>query len=173
MDISEYNIQFVFKASAWHAYVKNGIFKSDSFGYARATNIMSTKSETDFEWSVKLFGGPDFSVGIASKFRPFLSTVNTLNCNLIYTYDQNAIMYSSYNADIRVGENSIHANLMEHQSEDVIKFRFQPRTKKLLIDRTRNSRTNGQYEVDLNDDVNYYPFVQTSHHSAREAHLIP
>ena len=62
---------------------------------------------------------------------------------------------------------------MEHQSEDVIKFRFQPRTKKLLIDRTRNSRPNGHYEVDLKDDVNYIPFVQSSDPVAREAHLIP
>ena len=148
--------------------MENGIFKClDSFAaYARATNIMSTKSETDFEWSVKLFGGPGFSVGIASQFKRSAD-------NLIYTYDQNAIMYSSYYADIRVGGNPIHSNLMQHQSEDVIKFRFQPRTKKLLIDRTRNSRTIGQYEVDLKDDVNYYPFVQSSHPIAREAHLIP
>ena len=165
MDISEYNIQFVFKASAWRASVKNGIFKYlYSYGFARATN-MSTKSETDFEWSVKFIGGPNFSVGIASQLKP----VN----NLIYNYDQNAIMYSSCNADIRVGRNPIHSNLMEHQSEDVIKFRFQPRTKKLLIDRTRNSRTIGQYEVDLKDDVNYIPFVQSSNRFAREAQLIP
>jgi len=127
---------------------------------------MSTKSETDFEWSVKLFGGPNFSVGIASQF-----TDNDLIC----FYDQNAIMYSSYNADIRVGENPIHSNLMQHQSEDVIKFRFQPRTKKVLIVRTRNSfnwtLSIGRYEVDLKDDVNYYPFVQSSNPIAREAHL--
>ena len=145
--------------------MKNGICKYlDSYAaYARATNIMSTKSETDFEWSVKLFGGRYFSVGIASKFEPVQ--------NLIYWYDQNAIMSSSYHADIRVGRNPIHSHLMQHQSEDVIKFRFQPRTKKLLIDRTPNSRTNGHYEVDLKDDVNYIPFVQSSKPAAREAHL--
>ena len=146
--------------------MKNGIFKRlDFYGFARATNIMSTKSETDFEWSVKLFGGRYFSVGIASQFKPVHK--------LIYSYDQNAIVYSSWNADIRVGRNPIHSNLMEHQSEDVIKFRFQPRTKKLLIDRTRISRTIGHYEVDLKDDVNYIPFVQSSDPVAREAHLIP
>ena len=56
--------------------------------------------------------------------------VRTLSTLLI----KNAITYSSYNADIRVGENPIHSNLTIHQSGDVIRFRFQPQTKKLLID---------------------------------------
>ena len=108
-----------------------GIFKyAEDFGYARATNVMSTKSETEFEWSVELIGTKFFSVGIASR--------TLRSSNLIYASDKNAIAYSSYNADIRVGENPIHSNLTELKSGDVIRFRFQPQRKKLLIDLVRN-----------------------------------
>ena len=106
-----------------------GIFKyAENLGYARATNIMSTKSDSEFEWSVKLIGIDFFSVGIASKTA----------YNLIYSSDQNAIIYSSFNADIRVGAKPIYSNLTEQKSGDVIRFRFQPQRKKLLIDLVRN-----------------------------------
>ena len=66
----------------------DGIFKCNyDFAYARATEIMSTQSETDFEWSVKLIGDGWFSVGIASQLKPENSW--------IWNYDQNAILYCS------------------------------------------------------------------------------
>ena len=83
--------------------------------------------------------------------------------------------------DIRVGSNTIHDNLTDHKNGDVIRFTFQPRTKKLLIDlvganifSTPNlDIKNGHYEIDLQDDVNYFPVVQCIYDSIdSEAHLI-
>ena len=83
--------------------------------------------------------------------------------------------------DIRVGSNTIHDNPTEHKNGDVIRFRFQPRTKKLLIDLvgpniclTPNLEIkNGHYEIDLQDDVYYFPVVQcVSINEGSEAHLI-
>ena len=96
------------------------------FSYARAPEVMYTRSAIDFEWSVKLIGYGSFYVGIASQLK--------LENSCIYSYDQNSILYSTNYMDIRVGSNTIHPNLTEHKNGDVIRFRFQPRTKKLLID---------------------------------------
>ena len=82
--------------------------------------------------------------------------------------------------DITVGLNTVHSNLMEHKNGDVIRFRFQPRTKKLLIDLvgpniclTPNLEIkNGHYEIDLQDDVYYFPVVQCIYSKGAEAHLI-
>ena len=131
---------------------------------------MFTRSPIDFEWSVKLFGG-SFYVGIASQLK--------LESSKIYSYDQNAILYSTNYKDIRIGSNTIHPNLTRHKNGDVIRFRFQPRTKKLLIDlvgayifSTPNlDIKNGHYEIDLQDDVYYFPVVQCGNKGA-EAHLI-
>ena len=109
----------------------DGIFKrNDQFACARATEIMSTKSETDFEWSVKLIGNY-FRVGIASQLKPENSS--------ILDYDQNAILYNSGRdlPVIFIGSNIIHKNLPKHKTGDVIKFRFEPQRKKLVIDLVR------------------------------------
>ena len=111
----------------------NGIFKSSrDYGYARVTTIMSTQSPTDIEWSVKLVGGWNFCVGITTQ----------LNRENKYTeeYDQNAILYRSYarhQPDIQRGLQRIHKDVTTHQTGDVIRFRFQPHAKKLLIDLVR------------------------------------
>ena len=93
---------------------------------ARAPDVMHTRSAIDFEWSVKLIGAGSFYVGIASQLK--------LEYSFIYEYDQNSILYSTNYKDIRIGSNTIHPNLTEHKNGDVIRFRFQPRSKKLLID---------------------------------------
>ena len=52
--------------------ITHGIFKrsigrfGDAIAHARAADSMSTQSATGFEWSVKLIGGTNFYVGIAS-----------------------------------------------------------------------------------------------------------
>ena len=82
--------------------------------------------------------------------------------------------------DIRVGSNTIHDNPTEHKNGDVIRFRFQPRTKKLLIDLVGTNIfslpnleiKNGHYEIDLQDDVYYFPVVQCIYSKGAEAHLI-
>ena len=94
---------------------------------------MSTQSPTDFEWSVKLVGGWHFCVGIASQLkREHL---------FIEEYDQNAILYRSYSRNVRpdilIGSDTIHPDVTGHETGDVIRFRFQPRAKKLLIDLVR------------------------------------
>ena len=113
----------------------NGIFKSsENYGSARATHVMSTQSSTDFEWSVKLVGGWNFCVGIASQLKRESRSIST--------YDQNAILYRSYERlkpDIQIGPHLIHRDVTKHQNGDVIRFRFQPHAKKLLIDLVRTS----------------------------------
>ena len=111
----------------------NGLFKSNDkyCAYARAKEIMSTKSKTDFEWSVKLLGDRYFNVGIASQLKRENSQITN--------YDQNAILYFSDigSSVIFIGSNVIHENLPEHKTGDVIKFRFEPQRKKLVIDLVR------------------------------------
>ena len=110
----------------------NGIFKSLAmYSHARAPDVMSTQSAIGFEWTLKLIGdsGRSFYVGIASMIKPEDSK--------IYDYDQNSVLYSTNYRDIRVGSKSLHLNLTPHKNGDVIRFRFQPQTKKLLIDLVR------------------------------------
>ena len=155
----------------------NGIFKSlGDYGYARAINVMSTQSPTDFEWSVKLIGGWRFCVGVASR----LERINSF----IVEYDQNAILYRSWEShlpDIQIGKLVIHGNVTKHQLGDIIRFRFQPHAKKLLIDLVRildfpwpNSQfKNGHWEIDLKDNVDYFPVVQcTDGGDTIKAHLV-
>ena len=110
----------------------NGIFKSLAHcSYARAPDVMSTQSAVGFEWTIKLIGGSteSFYVGIASMIKPEASQ--------IYSYDQNSVLYSTSHRDIRVGSTPLHSNLTQYKDGDVIRFRFQPQTKKLLIDLVR------------------------------------
>ena len=110
-----------------------GKFEKDGcFAYARAKEIMSTQSETDFEWSVKLVGYQYFSVGIASQLKPEDSYISK--------YDNNAIVYYSnlLSPIIQVESiRTIHENLPEQNTGDVIKFRFETQRKKLVIDLVR------------------------------------
>merc|ERR1719284_1434078 len=56
-------------ASKYCASVTNGIFKQlENCANTRASDVMSTQSPTDFEWSVKCFGS-GFRVGIASQLK--------------------------------------------------------------------------------------------------------
>ena len=99
----------------------DGVFKRNgSFANARAAEIMSTESETDFEWSVKLIGELYFRVGIRD-------------------YDNNVILYDSNNGSpvingyCKAESDIIHQNLPEQKTGDIIQLRFQPQRKKLII----------------------------------------
>ena len=108
--------------------MNNGIFKRlDSCGYARAADVMSTQSATCFEWSVKLIGDSNFYVGIASHHRR--------KDNVISTSDPTSITYYSNNGEplIKNGSVIIHRNLPMQKTGDIIRFKFQPHTKKLVI----------------------------------------
>ena len=94
---------------------------------------MSTQSAIGFEWSVKLIGDAQFYVGIASLLAP-----GRLICDI----DENAILFYSKNtspAVIQIGNDVIHSNLTEQKTGDVIRFEFQPQTKKLVIELVRTS----------------------------------
>ena len=121
----------------------NGIFKRlDYLAYARASTVMSTQSLTNFEWSVKLIGSPYFGIGIASELDPG---------SFICDDDQKAIMVDAYNMEagdvdadnvdvdddnieIKRGHSGICWDLKKPQTGDVIHFKFQPGTKKLVIE---------------------------------------
>ena len=118
----------------FNASVVNGLFKRVSdYAFARPTNVMSTKSSTCFEWSVKLVGKGLFHVGIAAQFKRHMGA--------IFLYDKNAILYRSYcgslSPAISVGSNKIYTSLPKHNTGDVIRFKFQPHTKKLIINLVR------------------------------------
>ena len=105
----------------------NGIFKrTDIYGYARAAVVMSTQSETVFEWSVKVGYHTAFRVGIASQLRR--------EAREICGDDENAILYGTHkgpsNPGITVGPNQIHSYPAKTKDGDVVHFRFQPQTKK-------------------------------------------
>ena len=111
----------------------NGVFKPSDFGaFTRAINVMSTKSATDFEWSLKLVGTANINVGIASQLIEKKKD--------IFDYDQNAILYTTpaaSNSNIKSGSKIIHSSLMKYKTGDIIRFRFQPHEKKLVIDLVR------------------------------------
>ena len=112
----------------------DGIFKRlGSCGCTRATNIMSTQSTSGFEWSVKLIisGSPIFEVGIASHLK--------LEKDAVLFYDKNAILYCCLNGSsfISSRKNAKHSNLPQFKTGDVIRFRFQPLIKKLIIELVR------------------------------------
>ena len=114
------------------------MFKSNGsyqLAHARAPDVMSTQSEVGFEWTLKLMGGDEtsFYVGIASMLKPEHSR--------ICSYDENSILYCSYNKDIRLGSNTMHSNLPNHKYGDVIRFRLQPKRKRLLIDLVRKNKS--------------------------------
>ena len=91
---------------------------------------MSTQSATGFEWSVKLIGDNSFYVGIATL---------TIPGEYIYHTDRNSILYFSNHGSpiIRIGTNEIHSDLTKQKTGDVIHFKFQPVTKKLVIELVR------------------------------------
>ena len=95
--------------------------------HARASVVMSTQSKTIFEWTVKLISNSRcFRLGIASQLKRENKD--------IFDYDENAILYTSYHSGIVVGSNQIHRSTnLVHKPDDVVRFRFQPQTKKIII----------------------------------------
>ena len=58
---------------------------------------------------------------------------------------------------------------------DTIHFKFQPHAKKLLIDLANSRFKYGQYEIDLKDNVDYCPVIQSTFYDDYdyiEAHLV-
>ena len=133
----------------------------NEFAYARAADLMSTQSAIGFEWSVKLIGHAHFVVGIGSR----LVKSNAY----IHATDHNTILYCSNNGSAAILNRSriMYPNLQRQETGDVIRFKFQPHIKKLLI-----QLKDKQYVINLQDNVYYFPVVQSAGHQAVEAHLI-
>ena len=128
----------MFQASTFNGSVENGIFKRlGHHGCTRAKNIMSTRSTSGFEWSVKLIssGSSCFEVGIASIFK----LEDFASMHAVFNYDETAILYSADGGHTRIfsRKNKVHSNLPQHKTGDVIRFKFQPLTKKLIIELVR------------------------------------
>ena len=96
------------------------------YAYACASDVMSTQSSTNFEWSVQLIGD-GFHVGIASQLKP--------TNEVIHTYDQDSILYSDYHETIKMGSSTMHEKVA--RTGDIIHFKFEPSRKKLVIDLVR------------------------------------
>ena len=132
----------------------------------RAPEIMNTKSETEFQWSVELTGTRLFHVGIATTLQR--------SKEHICKYDFEAIYYSSggYVCD---GRKTIQVSDKNHEdrSGDVISFKFQPQSKKLYVQLSSlgiNDHSPRSFTV--KDNINYFPFVQLIGIYAREVKLI-
>ena len=102
------------------------------FAWTRATEVMSTRSKVDFEWSIELIGTTNFLVGIATQI--------LRRTSYVYEYDEHAILYESKFGSpplIRVGNNILYSGLSEQKDGDIIHFRFRPSSKKLVIEMVR------------------------------------
>ena len=112
--------------------MNNGIFERvNDYAYARAADVMSTKSAIGFEWSVKLIGRSHFVVGIASQPLP------KSNSQLLKTY-QNAILYcSNEDRTIIFSKPRVLYPNQRQVNGDVVRFKFQPQRKKLIIELVR------------------------------------
>ena len=95
---------------------------------------MSTESETNFEWSVKLICAGNFNVGIASHLDPKQKDM----CHF-----ENTISYTNANnqTSIKIGSKVVHVDVAKYKSGDVIRFRFQPHAEKLFIDLVSNCQS--------------------------------
>ena len=106
--------------------------KIQNFAYARAADVMSTQSANGFEWSVKFVGHSYFMAGITSRLEPGY---------FLYNVDQNSILYDSNEKSpiIRIGSSKslTSPKLTQQKSGDVIHFKFQPQTRKLVIELVR------------------------------------
>ena len=115
-----------FLASVWRGSVTNNVFKPSNWNaYARASDVMSTQSSTNFEWSVQLIGD-GFYVGIASQLKPIKDYIDD--------YDQDSILYTDEDKTIKMGSSTMHENVARG---DIIHFKFEPSRKKLVIDLVR------------------------------------
>ena len=110
----------------------NGIFQRvDDYAYARAADVMSTKSAIGFEWTVELIGHSSFVVGITSQLKPNTYVLKT---------DPNSILYCSNNGlTVIYGSSKIlYPDLKKQETGEIVHFKFQPQRKKLVIELVRH-----------------------------------
>ena len=107
--------------SAFGAIVEGGYFRSTTaYGCARAREIMSTKSLSDYRWSVTLIKGSTIGVGIATEW---------------ISFDENAIIYYPQGGNIWKGNEVLKGTTTKAKSGEPLEIhlKFQPKLKKLTI----------------------------------------
>ena len=120
-------ILIYFQAMAHNAIIDGGTFKSSNeASYARAREVMNSKSPNEFRWSVRITGHVfDFYIGIASKLDP--------KSYFIGNYDEHAIIYAPHDGSIHKEKNQVSINASKAKSGEEIHFRFQPKLKKISL----------------------------------------
>ena len=127
--------------------MEGGNFKPDycqDYCFARATEVMNSKSSNDFRWSIRFIchqNRPKRAfIGIASKFK-------FQNSNSIVPYEcENAIVLGFHRTDRRFYNRITVENkqkylinkIISSANEDEIHFRFQSKLKKLSISLVRS-----------------------------------
>ena len=122
------SILIFFKATAYYAIVAGDFFHTsgnNSVTYARATEVMNTKSPFDFRWSIRVSGGTWISIGIASKLKK--------KDTFIGDYDKNAILFSPRGWTVSKGDQTIQTEIAKDKYGGEIHFRFQPKLKKFSL----------------------------------------
>ena len=121
-------VSICFKATVYNGTVDGKTFKAgeNSFSFARATEIMNSKSNNEFRWSVRTTGRVfNFYIGIATH----LERTN----GFIGHYDKYAITYSPYDGRICKGGAILQNCFAKVKSGDEMHLRFQPKLKKFSV----------------------------------------
>ena len=147
--------------------MEGGSFRGTGyFGYARATEVLSTKGTDDVVWSVRIISSDDgmndwMSIGIATKLPQFDVWIDR--------HDENAIIYDASDGYIRKGMMALHGGIMIATEGDEIHCRFQPKLKKFLITFVSsirftllylNFQKDQEYSMDIKEDLDYFPVIQ-------------
>ena len=130
--------------------MEGGNFKPDycqNYCFARATEVMNSKSSNDFRWSIRFNAHQNTPkrayIGIASKFH--FQNLNSI-VPVIVPYYENAIVLGFHRTDRRFYNRITVENkqkylinkIISSANEDEIHFRFQSKLKKLSISLVRS-----------------------------------
>ena len=117
---------YFFLVTAFFATVEGGVFKAtEARGYARATEIMNSKSTHDYRWSIRIIGQESIYIGIASKLKR--------TQDWILYYDENSLTYAPLGGYVWKANTVIEHKFIKADSGDEVHFRFQPKLKKFSI----------------------------------------
>ena len=112
----------------------------NSFGIARAKEIMNSKSSNESRWSVRINKMPSYDewlvTGIATKLQRI--TDRSVGHDLIHNYDKKAIIFFPFGDSFGLiceGETTLQDHITKAKNGDEIhiQFRFQPKLKKFSI----------------------------------------
>jgi len=143
-------------STTYKARTQGGSFEATgSWGYARAAEIMNSKSSNDFRWCLKITGRWFVSVGIASTLQ--------LIDEYIHHQDENSLIFwcswSNLKGKIFKGKTvikeGIDAPFLNDKREFEIRCRFQPKLKKFSF-----LFGDEEYDCDIKEDIDYFPVIQ-------------